>query len=273
MDNLVENTGGFSKRLWQGPMTVKVLAINPTEDELKAMYNMKEGTEVREVNYAFGEGQRLDVYFQRVPALLDANQEKPILKAAFFVEDKEVVNKDETKKQYVNDKGQSFYFADVNAIHAANDNVPDTDADRWRKFSFEGLRVAKKGEVDLLNFVFNWLNLNKAANKFALESFSKICTGNFGELKKLVAWANERSKECIILSGVKDDKYQAVYNSVLPYGYGQKQYDKWWKDANGDYGFKASFTSTLQEYQSEAAPEVAEDSPFETATAEGQKLW
>ncbi len=253
-DNFIENSGG-SKKLYTGIGRFQIIAINPSQEELAKIYN---SSNVKEPNYEREEGARLDFYLKEVYT-------DEIMKMAIFVSNKIVKSRDESKTQFLNLAGQSFYYTSVQEIEEKNAMISEDEA--WRIFRTEGLREAREGEakvIDLLKALFNLSN--DVQNSLEFDNWNKIANGNVRELRELVDKANQRNRTVCLLCGVKDEKYQDIYtNLFLPHGYREKAEARLWKDASNNFKSFYTTTSSLQEYNPMASPtdaEVEDDSPF-----------
>jgi hypothetical protein len=112
---------------------VEVLCINPNREQFKEILGMDLKEESKADEY-LGESRdgnrtvRIDVWVRNVKS-------KKKDKIVYFLEDKKRVNKDETKKQYINNVGVCSWADDPN-------NLPD-----W--FSKRDYRQAYNGEEEL----------------------------------------------------------------------------------------------------------------------------
>jgi hypothetical protein len=121
---------------------VEVLCINPNREQFKEILGMDLKEESKADEY-IGESKdgnrtvRIDVWVRNVKS-------KKKDKIVYFLEDKKRVNKDETKKQYINNVGVCSWADDPN-------NLPD-----W--FSKRDYRQAYNGEEELYSFMRQWLS-------------------------------------------------------------------------------------------------------------------
>jgi len=102
----------FSKKV--GLFEAKVIAINPDAEEYKEILNieLKEDSKALEYLGTSNDGNttlRTDVW-------LEDAKSKEKLKVTFFLENKEKVNKDGTKKQYINSIGTCSWSDDPNNL-------------------------------------------------------------------------------------------------------------------------------------------------------------
>ena len=203
----------FPKKI--GLFEARVIAVNPTTEEYADVLGrqLKEDSKATEYLGTSKDGNarlRIDFWLEEVKT-----QEK--FKLTFFFENKEKENKDQTKKQYINNIGRCTWADSPN-------NLPT-----W--FKERENRVAFVGEEDLYNFLRSWLsNIDYSSKKSTLQlEFNKLIKGNVKELKEqingewaanIVALATISSKETP--DGVKE--YQGVYNKAFLPAYSIKAF-------------------------------------------------
>ena len=256
----------FAKKV--GLFEAKVIAVNPTTEEYADVLGrqLKEDSKATEYLGTSKDGNarlRLDFWLEEVKS-------KEKFKLTFFIENKEKENRDQTKKQYINNIGRCTWADSPN-------NLPT-----W--FKERENRVAFVGEEDLYNFLRSWLsNIDFSSKKSTLQvEFNKLIKGNVKELKEqingewatnIVALATINTKETE--DGVKE--FQNVYNKgfLPPYsikafrlldynaagtisGLRQKAskdlkpHERFVLNVTGEYGCKDFFTfKELKEYSSE----------------------
>jgi hypothetical protein len=256
----------FAKKI--GLFEARVIAVNPTTEEYSDVLGrqLKEDSKATEYLGTSKDGNarlRLDFWLEEVKT-----QEK--IKLSFFIENKEKENKDQTKKQYINNIGRCTWADSPN-------NLPP-----W--FKERENRVAFVGEEDLYNFLRSWLsNIDFSSKKSTLQlEFNKLIKGNVKELNEqingewatnIVALATVSSKETA--DGVKE--YQAIYNKaflppysikafrLLDYNKAEaisalrqksqkelKPHERFVLNVVGEYGCKDFFTfKELKDYNSE----------------------
>lgn len=203
----------FTKKV--GLFEAKVVAINPTAEEYKETLNieLKEDSKALEYLGTSGDGNttlRVDIWLEEI-----RNKEK--FKVTFFLENKEKVNKDGTKKQYINSIGTCSWSDDPN-------NLPS-----W--FSSRDYRVAFVGEEELYNFLRTWLgelDYRDAETTLSLD-WKKLMKGNVKDLKDQVngEWCTNVVALATVKTVIKDDEtreYQGVYNKAFLPAYSIKQF-------------------------------------------------
>ena len=216
-DSNVEVSGGGIK-LYSGLANFKVIAVNPTMDQLHELGIMVKS----EPNY-FVEFNNTE-YF----------------KVTFWIKNDDLTTRFEIlmnnqprmsqngKYQWINNIGQSTW---------ADENGPDYE---WWKS--EGQRHAVTGEDTLIDFCKAWANVANGDDVY-LETIKAIATGDVAEIKKLVSVLSQN--EVRLLIGVKDGKYQSVYTKVFGRIKPQRD-DLFAKKLNDDYGaFNAEFDTDL----------------------------
>lgn len=192
-----------------GLFEAKVVAVNPDAEE----YKEKLGIELKENSKAteyLGKSQN-DKTTLRIDFWLEEIKNKERFKVTFFLEDKEKVNKDGTKKQYINNIGTCSWAADAN------------DLPEW--FAKREYRVAFVGEEELYNFLKTWLgnlDYSKPITTLQLE-WKSLMKGNVKDIRSQIN--GEYSTNIVALATVKTvekdgetKEYQGVYNKAfLPY--------------------------------------------------------
>lgn len=247
---------------------VKVIGVNPNAEEYKELLGITLNEESKATEY-LGESKdgnrtcRIDVWVENVKS---AKKDK----ITFFLEDKLRENKDETKKQYINDQGSSSWADDPN-------NLPD-----W--FTKREYRQAYNGEEDLYNFLRNWLaNLDYRDAETVLQlSWKDLMKGNVKDIKSQIG--GEYCVNIVVPYTVKTvekegekKEYQSIYNKASLPVYAlknfrlvdydkedvqkaiknkkpkdQKIHEKFVLAMTGEYGCKDSFKfKDLKEYNPE----------------------
>ncbi|NDB81436.1 MAG: hypothetical protein EB127_01615 [Alphaproteobacteria bacterium] len=219
----MSNIGGKKKEQLQSTEYVKkvglfeatVVAINPDAEEYKEVLGIEVKEDSKSVEY-LGKSQdgnatlRVDVWLEEVK-----NKDK--FKVTFFLEDKERENKDQTKKQYINNVGTCTWADDPN-------NLPE-----W--FSSRDYRVAFMGEEELYNFLRTWLgglDYRDAETTLQLE-WKKLMKNNLRDLKEQIngEYCTNVVALATVKTVIKDDEtkeYQGVYNKAFLPAYSIKQF-------------------------------------------------
>lgn len=196
-----ESTGEFTKKV--GLFEANVIAVNPTMEYLKEKLGieLKEDSKAAEYLGTSNDGNA----YVRIDIWLESVKDKDKFKVSFFLEDKERVNKDDTKRQYINAVGVCSWAADPN-------DLPD-----W--FIARDYRVAYTGEEDLYSFMRTWLNeLDYRSADTTLDlDWKKLMKGNVKDIKDQIngEWCAPIVALATVISKTKDDEtkeYQGVYN-------------------------------------------------------------
>jgi hypothetical protein len=219
----MSNIGGKKKEQAQqteyakkvGLFEANVVAINPTMEEYKDVLNMELKEDSKAIEY-LGKSQDGNTTL-RVDFWLEEVKNKDKFKVTFFLENKERTNKDETKKQYINNIGTCSWADDAN-------NLPS-----W--FAGREYRVAFTGEEDLYTFVKTWLgNLDYRDAETTLQlDWKTLMKGNLKDLKSQIGgeYCTTVVALATIKTVVKDDsskEYQSVYNKGFLASYNLKQF-------------------------------------------------
>jgi hypothetical protein len=256
----------FAKKV--GLFEARVIAVNPTTEEYADVLGrqLKEDSKATEYLGTSKDGNarlRLDFWLEEVKS-------KEKFKLTFFIENKEKENKDQTKKQYINNIGRCTWADSPN-------NLPTWFQERENRVSFVG-------EEDLYNFLRSWLsNIDFSSKKSTLQvEFNKLIKGNVKELKEQIngEWATNIVALATINTKETDDgtkEFQNIYNKAFlpPYsikafrlldynaagtisGLRQKAskdlkpHERFVLNVVGEYGCKDYFTfKELKEYSSE----------------------
>lgn len=213
----VEVGEGMQRKLYAGAENFKVVAVNPTKAELEALYG-------REINFdpeyigttkvSDSDGER-EVTQIRIDFYLSNEEDTVTTKLQFYVGDTH--HKSQTGKyKVINSFGKDTWL-DQDSIKSKQ--VPDNMS--W--YSADGVKVAKRGEVELISFLVNLLNLpfnldkvsdvSEAYAKIDKDEWVKIFNGDVSLLRSVVGSTNNKVG---VLLGVKtkgDGKLvQASYN-------------------------------------------------------------
>ncbi len=224
--------------LYTGLNLMKVISINPSLEELKAIgipaqkepeYTTKEKLLAEDKVTVLEEWDktRLDIYIQSVSP-------KILTKLSFWIEAKNRTDAKNTKFQWINVTGASTW--------ATFDTKPYENDSTKSWFKEEGARIAKPGEEFLHEWLRAWANV-ETGQRCQLNDMNKIASGDVSELKGYVSQlANQEVK---YLLGVKDNQYQSVYDKMFGRAY-EKSNARWIKKLADPYGvFKADYQNDL----------------------------
>ena len=210
-----EVVGGI--KLYSGLTNVNIIAVNPTMEELHAL-DIKVKTEpIYIVNIVDKEYNKITFWVKNE----DGNYRFDVL-----MQDAPRVSQT-GKHQWMNNIGQSTWSEE------------EPTYDWWKS---EGERKAYVGEETLVNFVKAWANVRQG-DEVTFETITSIAKGDVAELRQLVGVLKDNQVR--VLVGVKDDKYQSVYNKYFGRVKPQRD-DLFVKALNDDYGaFNADFNADL----------------------------
>jgi hypothetical protein len=262
-----DSSTDFVKKV--GLFEANVIAINPSTEEFKEILNMELKEDSKQTEY-LGVSKNGGNTTLRVDFWLEEVKNKDKFKVTFFLENKEKENKDQTKKQYINNIGTCSWAADPN------------DLPQW--FSKRDYRIAKVGEEEIYNFMRTWLgNIDFSKDVSTLElEWSKLMKGNVKDLKSQIdnEWATSILALATVKTVEKEDgvkEYQGVYNKAFLPAYNLKQFrvtdysrqdtiktlrnkqskelkphERFVLNVTGDYGCKDYYTlKDLKEYNTE----------------------
>lgn len=210
-----KGNGEFGKRV--GLFEAKVLAINPTQEQFSEILGIELPEDSKAADYLreSKEGNtqlRIDVWLQEIK-----NPDKDPKKVSFFLEDKERMNKDLTKNQYINEVGSCSWAED-----------PE-DLQDW--FTAREYRKAYVGEEELYNFLRTWLNQLDYRHKDTtlMQDWKKLMKGNVKELKDQIdgEWVGSFGAMATVAVKDKDGElveYQGIFNKAFLPAYSLKQF-------------------------------------------------
>lgn len=203
----------FTKKV--GLFEARVIAINPDAEEYKEVIGMELKEDSKALEY-LGENQDGDTKL-RVDIWLEEVKNGDKFKVSFFLEDKERVNKDGSKTQYINNIGSCSWADDPNNLA------------EW--FTKRDYRKAYVGEEDFYNFLRTWLgdlDYRDAETTLQLE-WKKLMKGNLKDLKSQIdgEYCTNIVALATIRTVIKEDEtkeYQGVYSKGFLPAYAIKQF-------------------------------------------------
>lgn len=220
-----EVVGGI--KTFSGLTNVKVIAVNPTMEELHAIdINVKQ-----EPNYTVefsGEEYNKVVFW--------LNNEDGNFKLEILMQNKHKLSST-NKNQWMNSIGQSTW-----SHGEPSKELNEEGEAKYPWWKTEGERKAYTGEETLINFVKAWANV-ASGDEVTFDTMPAIATGAVAEIKALVKELS--SNEVRVLIGVKDSRYQQVYTKYFGRVKPQRD-DLFVKALNDPYGpFNADFNADL----------------------------
>jgi len=196
-------------KLYTGLTDVQVVALNPTKEEAEKLgINMKNDPIYITTDETSGNKKiRIDIYVK-------SEATGRIDKMAFFMED---VAKTSSagNTQYINNFGKSCYAASI---------AEATEKYQW--FKGDGAREAVSGEVELVDFIVNLLNIEKD-QVAKLDNPKLFFTGNLTEITSIFKKFNDRKAQVLYTVRENDGNwYQGIYTRYFSRA-GNKT-TKWW---------------------------------------------
>lgn len=233
-------------KLYTGIAPVTLMAVNPTMEDLQKLgINSQKEPEYLTMGDDGTQKARIDLWLKTLtgPTILN--------KATFFLENKSRTSKTGTV-QYINNFGQNTWAL---TAEDATEKV-GKNGNKW--FKPEGVRPALSGEVQLMEYLINLLNISPS-EEASLDNFQNLFKGNYKELQAFAGPSMGFRMQSLLT--VRDGKYQSIYNgwsarftdklaakSLQTYAERQK---------NSGYPIKEDFTYNFQEY----VPVVPDDQP------------
>lgn len=214
-----EISEGGARKFHTGAENFKVVAVNPTKAELEVIYGreinyepeysgtttVKDGDGEREVNQI-----RLDFF------LSNQDKENPInTKASFYVADTH--HKSQTGKlKVINDFGRTTWLTEADV---KSGDVPQNM--QW--YNAAGIKVARRGEEEVIDFLVNLLNLpfdlskvtdvSDAHARISKSEWATIFSGNVSIFNDVIGSTNNKIG---VVLGVKTKadggQMQTIYN-------------------------------------------------------------
>lgn len=220
-NNSEEVVAGGGYQLYTGIAAVSVVAVNPTQAELQEIgINAKEEPKYSvEIN---GEEFNKIVFYLR--------HDDPNMTVRFDILAKPEHRLSKSgKAMWINNIGQMTWSEEAPVYE-------------WWKNS-DSSRKAYVGEDTLVNFTKAWANVANGG-KISFDTIDAIMKGDVKELKQLIKGL--AANKLRVLVGVKDEKYQTVYNRH--FGRLKPANDSLFvKALNEDYGsFNAEYNKDLQ---------------------------
>jgi hypothetical protein len=276
----------FVKELFVGFTTVKVVAVNPTRDELNKLLGREGTSEDKEIVYT-GNDQEGNDRIRLTFWLQDTKTDKFFVHS-FNLTNKERKNKDGDKVQLVNSTCSTTWAPYIKKGDTMTDKVDESLIQDWFKnfttkekevIGPKKWRKALAGEEELVTLLRSWLGRLDFmdTDTEVMVDTKKLFKENYKELRELISLNEEGEFSTegidtpfVALLGVRTDetdktkKYQQVWSKAfLPMSfmkfinngnkfstdYAKKVWKKFSEEVEGDYGFDG-FTKLvpLEEY-------------------------
>lgn len=206
-----------------GFFEAEVLCINPDREKLESLLGVTlekdpEYLGTKEEEIELEDGSKKTISYKKLDVVVWLRDIKTDNKKSvkFYLKDIPKINKEKTKKQYINSIGVLSWADKV-------ENLPD-----W--FSAREYRPAHQGEEELYQFVTNWLSKVDFKDAESVISFDwdKLMKGNVREIAENINGTYSENVVCLsLISTTEKDgekkEYEQVYNrSFLP-GYIMKE--------------------------------------------------
>lgn len=183
-----------SYKKYTGVNKVKVVAINPTLQELNdlGVGFKEEPVYIREADADKPKSVTINFWTK-----ITVDKEDILTPVKFFISD--TIHKSERtgKINFINDLGQNQWA--------------ETPSET-QYFELKNVREALVGEVALINFMKNWLNVRSGGT--ATLDVTKLIAGDFSELKSIVSDNNIYQ-----LFTVYNGQYQSIWNGFIVRGF------------------------------------------------------
>lgn len=180
-----------------GVFTGKVVAINPTAEQIKDLYEMQEAPE-KEPDYIGEKDMEIPTHvdeagqivkttktikFTRIDFYIRDGKTNKVNKKAFFLWNSPFVKKDLSKQQFINSQGKTQWTDDAANLPLKFTHLLDKQGN-----AFEGLSYheAVRGESELIEFLDSWLAIDKKRAYDMSVDTDKLFRGNFRELQGLL---------------------------------------------------------------------------------------
>lgn len=200
-----------SSDVYTGIADVVILCVNPNLETIEKLNLPVKKEEPTYASKTEEGNDKLMLKFYVKPINLDI-----IAPITFFLEDKEVVSQS-GKFRYINDYGQNTY---AESVEEATSRLGKGDVPFFKN---EGVRIARVGECELIEFIRAWLSI-PMTNTIKFDNFTKIILGNLEEINSLIKKYSATHKVQILLT--EKGGYQNVYTKFFGRA-GSKQH-KWW---------------------------------------------
>lgn len=203
----------FTKKV--GLFEAKVIAINPDAEEYNDVLGikLKEGSDATKY---LGKNKEGDIKLT-VDVWLEEIKTKDKFKVRFYLEDKERVKTDGTKKQYINNIGTCSWAADPNDLYD------------W--FKARDYRVAYSGEEELYNFLRVWLSEvdYKDVDNVLWMNWEKLMKGNLRDIKSQIdgAYCGNVVALATVSTSINKDGETKQYQNVYPKAFMYSDYIKY----------------------------------------------
>lgn len=184
-----------------GTGEVKVLAFNPTTEQLDALLEREAKEDREEIEYLKADvpvkykkdGEELETTATRlfVDVWTEEKTTQTKTKTRFMLTDFPATNADGTKNQYINCIGQTTWIpiGDEDSLPLWFTHWTKKDKASGEETHFpKDFRIAKRGEAELYDFITKWTNISvwDSTQSVFLDNNKKFWKGNMSELNSLI---------------------------------------------------------------------------------------
>jgi hypothetical protein len=221
------------KKLFTGIAPMMIIAVNPTKAELEEIYGreLEKEPEYLSTTEAGVKRIRFDFIIKSYIDPKNGCNEEFTSKISYFLEDAPNIGKNSGKYEVINKYGESTWLSEDNI---KNKTLPDN----MSFFCTDGLRVALKGEVDLVNFIKQFVGIpmrqfedkvipNIKDAECQLDEIKKYFSGNIKEVVSVIN-SMKATNKVKLLAGVKtsdDNKQYQSWFTQRPLKYRAYKYD------------------------------------------------
>lgn len=257
--NEVEEGVAFEKKLYTGYAPVQIVAVNPNEKGLAALF----GTEVEKIKdpaYDKTEGKmRLDFWYRNHPSC----ETELLGKFSLWVNNETVVGKNSGKKQYIDNFTRTAWAVDL-ATLSSDQQAKDPSY----RLDTKSIREAKTGEEDIYELLKAYANARPKEKPFVLDSWENIAKGNVSELREFFEAFNAKGMGIKVPLTIREGKYQSVFTrGIIPLSSPITDYVK--KKFLGEYGCKDYYGDSflLKEFVDDGNPFTEDEADFSSTSS------
>lgn len=205
LDNLeTRSSNGGSKKLHTGIAPIKIVAVNPTREQIAALYDV-DVEKVKEPNYFMEDSTRIDFFYKNHDSITTSL----LGKFALFVSNQPRKSQ-AGKTQYIDSHSKTCWADSLGDLSERNSKLAD-----YNKLKLDKVREALRGEEDLYSLLRAYGNVDTNNSPFMLDNIEAIIKGNVKELREFFEHFNKKEGGVKVLMGVKDGQYQDVWNSMF----------------------------------------------------------
>lgn len=228
VNDVEEGAQGFEKKLYTGYAPVQIVAVNPNEKGLAALFNT-DIEKIKNPEYDKTEGKmRLDFWYKNHPSC----DTELFGKFSLWVNDETVVGRNSGKTQYIDNFTKTAWAVDLATLSADQQSK-----DPMYRLDAKSIREAKTGEEDVYELLKAYANARPKEKPFVLDSWVSIAKGNVGELRDFFDAFNSKGAGIKIPLTIRDGKFQSVFTKgIVHLNSPITDYVK--KRFTGDYGCK-----------------------------------